>query len=377
MMVRFLNRASADVNGHDPMIFRSRKPRESTIAVQDPGNGHPLDREGDRELDSVEEIFERIDALSQTNRTARNPQIESRLLELRHRAGVKLTGRSPAELDYSPPDFDRLPNGSGVPEVAPGELTPGLLRAAILRRGCLLIRGFLDPGQSNRLLQGVERAFEMRASPDSTESGNGAYYREFEPTPQFDLESERGWVNRDTGGLWGADSPTVMFDMLDAFEKNGLRGLATDYLGERPAVAVNKCTLRRVKPETGGGYSLWHQDGAFMGDVRALNVWVSLSRCGDVAPGLDIVPRRIEQVLPTGTEGALFDWSVSPAVVEEAAGDVAITRPIFEPGDVLLFDELCLHSTAAEPEMPNTRYAIESWFFGPSGFPADYAPLAV
>jgi hypothetical protein len=44
---------------------------------------------------------------------------------------------------------------------------------------------------------------------------------------------------------------------------------------------------------------------------------------------------------------------------------------------VLLFDELCVHSTAAEPEMPNTRYAIESWFFGTSVFPADYAPLAV
>ena len=29
-----------------------------------------------------------------------------------------------------------------------------------------------------------------------------------------------------------------------------------------------------------------------MGDVRALNVWLSLSRCGDEAPGMDVVPRR-------------------------------------------------------------------------------------
>jgi hypothetical protein len=140
---------------------------------------------------------------------------------------------------------------------------------------------------------------------------------------------------------------------------------------------VNKSTLRRVTPDVGKGFSLWHQDGAFLGDVRALNVWLSLSRCGDVAPGLDIVPRRIDHVLPTGTEGAIFDWSVSQAVVEEAAGDVAIARPIFEPGDVLLFDDLCVHATAAEPEMPNPRYAIENWFFGPSGFPGNYAPLAV
>ncbi len=64
----------------------------------------------------------------------------------------------------------------------------------------------------------------------------------------------------------------------------------------------------------------WHQDGAFLGGVRALNVWLSLSHCGDDAPGLDIVPKRIDRVVPTGTEGAAFDWSVSQAVVDEAAG---------------------------------------------------------
>ena len=114
-----------------------------------------------------------------------------------------------------------------------------------------------------------------------------------------------------------------------------------------------------------------------MGEVNALNVWLSLSRCGDEAPGLDIVARRLDHVVPTGTEGAVFDWSASQAVAEEAAGDAGIARPIFEPGDALLFDELLLHATAAEPDMPNVRYAVESWFFGPSGFPPEYAPLAV
>jgi hypothetical protein len=52
-------------------------------------------------------------------------------------------------------------------------------------------------------------------------------------------------------------------------------------------------------------------------------------------------------------------------------------RPIFEPGDALFFDELFLHQTASDPAMPNPRYAIESWFFAPSGFPGDYAPLVV
>ena len=49
---------------------------------------------------------------------------------------------------------------------------------------------------------------------------------------------------------------------------------------------------------------------------------------------------------------------------------------LVEAGDVLLFDDLFVHQTGSDPSMPNPRYAIESWFFGASGFPADYAPLA-
>ena len=63
-------------------------------------------------------------------------------------------------------------------------------------------------------------------------------------------------------------------------------------------------------------------------------------------------------------------------MAEKCAGEVGIKRPIFEPGDVMLFDELFLHSTAADPGMTETRYAIETWFFGPSAFPDEYTPLA-
>ena len=54
----------------------------------------------------------------------------------------------------------------------------------------------------------------------------------------------------------------------------------------------------------------------------------------------------------------------------------ASCRPIFDPGDALLFDDLFLHQTGSDPSMPNTRYAIESWFFGPSAYPDEYVPIA-
>jgi hypothetical protein len=136
---------------------------------------------------------------------------------------------------------------------------------------------------------------------------------------------------------------------------------------------VQKCTLRKAEPSVTGA---WHQDGAFMGDVRSLNVWLSLSRCGDVAPGLDLVPRRLDHLVPTGGEGTIIADQVSPLTAAEAAGELGIVRPVFEPGDVLLFDELFLHQTASDPAMRNPRFAIESWFFAPSAFPKTYVPLA-
>jgi hypothetical protein len=173
-----------------------------------------------------------------------------------------------------------------------------------------------------------------------------------------------------------------MFRLLEIFERTGITRLATSYLGEVPLISVNKCTLRKVEPYTIVGRdqkpaSAWHQDGAFLGEVRALNVWVALSHCGDDAPGLDLVPKRLDYIVPTGTEGAEYDWSLSLAEVDKAAGETGTARPIFEAGDVMLFDEMFLHSTATEPDMPHTRFAAETWFFGPSKFPDKYTPVSV
>jgi hypothetical protein len=353
------------------MIFRSKRDRDAGTAV------------AGEDAESVEALFEEIDGLTRENRADPDPDVERRILKLRHRAGLQLVRNQQESPEFAEPAFDRVPDDSNPPEVSPDEVTPELLRGAMLRSGCLLIRGLIDAEQARRLQEGIDRAIEARDAGGNGASGS-PYYKEFEPEPPFDLHAERGWVS-DASGLWAADSPRVLCDLLDMLERSGLQRLATDYLGERPAISVNKCTLRKVSPDIfdESRYteekkpSAWHQDGAFLGDdIRALNVWLSLSRCGDVAPGMDIVPRRLEEIAPTGTEGAAFDWSVSQTVAEEAAGDVPILRPIFEPGDVLLFDEMFLHATAAEPEMPNTRYAVESWFFGPSGFPSDYAPLA-
>ncbi|HEY1236936.1 MAG TPA: hypothetical protein VGE91_01270 [Solirubrobacterales bacterium] len=322
---------------------------------------------------STEELLAEIDELTRVNRESSDGQTEIRLAELRHAAGIRHHDDPDPVAGYPEPAFDQLPDRNGdLAGVRPDQLTPELIRAGILRDGCLLVRGLVDPDAALALARDIDSAFEARDASAEGGAADPAYYNEFVPAPAFRESLNRDWI-AGGGGLWAADSPHLLFEMLDTFDRAGLRDAIRGYLGEPPVISVQKCTLRRVDPDAGRG---WHQDGAFMGDVRALNVWLSLSRCGDEAPGMDIVPRRLDHIVPTGTEGAIFEWSVSEQVAEESAGEVGVLRPIFEPGDILLFDELFLHSTAAEPEMPKSRWAIESWFFGASASPAEYSPLA-
>jgi hypothetical protein len=346
------------------MIFRRKRDQATAVAERDPEAGRP-----------TEELFAEIASLTRANLERRDPETERRLVELRHLAGLRLMDAPAGRPSYPEPAFDQLPARNGeLPGVSPDLLTPELVRAGILRDGCLLIRGLVDRADAEQLVEEIESAFRARDASTGGDEVDRGYYNELEPDPRFTGFKAREFV-AEGGGLWVADSPHVLFRMLDAFQRCGLRDVIEGYLGEPPVISVQKCTLRKVDPAEHSGRG-WHQDGAFMGDVRALNVWLSLSRCGDESPGMEIVPRRLDHIVPTGTEGAVFDWSVSPQVAEESAGDAGVLRPIFEPGDVLLFDDLFLHTTAAEPEMTKSRWAIESWFFGSSASPEDYAPLA-
>jgi Phytanoyl-CoA dioxygenase (PhyH) len=324
---------------------------------------------------SSDELLEEIEELTRSNGEHRNPEAEVRLVNLRHAVGIQLMEAGGSGARFPEPAFDRLPDrNGGLAGITPEQLTPEVLRAGILRDGCLLVRGVLSRDEAGHLVEQISAAFRALDELQAGRPADAGFYREFPLEPRFNREDHaRAWTVSG-GGLWVADSPHLMFEMLECFDRAGLTDVIANYLGEQPAISVQKCTLRKVDPDAGHS---WHQDGAFLGEVRALNVWLALSRCGDESPGMDVVPKRLDQIVPTGTEGAIFEWSVSPQLAEEAAGEGGVLRPIFNPGDVLLFDELFLHSTAADPSMKKSRMAIESWFFGASASPEQYAPLAV
>jgi Phytanoyl-CoA dioxygenase (PhyH) len=317
--------------------------------------------------------LEAIRRLTEANRAQRDAQIEERLATLRYDVFPSLARRSPDEL---PPEVAREGPGEPLTATDPRDLDLPTLRRGLARHGCVLVRGLIPRERAEALARGVDRALDAFDGCEASGSESAPpWYVPFAPASTGDFASRRrGWV-RASGGLWTADSPRMLFELTELAEDSGIAALIEAYFGERPALSANKCTLRRVPTDTNTN---WHQDGAFMGrHVRSLNLWLALSPCGVDASGLDIVPQRFDEILPTGTEGAYFNWSVSPLVVEDAAGGPdAIMSPEFGPGDAMLFDHMFLHRTGITPRMTKERWAIEAWFFAPSSYPDGQIPLA-
>ena len=270
-----------------------------------------------------------------------------------------------------------------MPEVPRDQFTARALREGILRHGCLLVRGLVDHARIEPLVEGINRAFDgydahERGAPASA---TAPWFVPFEPGAgevvigrAWDPLIPRGWA-RDAGGVMTVDSPRTAFRTIEALDEARVGEVLGDYFGEPPALSVKKSTLRRTLPDS---RTWWHQDGAFLGaDIRSVNVWLALSHCGDFAPGLDLIPQRFDRILETGSGDAEFDWSIGSDVIEREARGTGVVRPIFEPGDALLFDERLPHSTAVSAEMNRDRFAIETWFFAPIVVPGRSDPPRV
>jgi len=282
---------------------------------------------------------------------------------------------APPKADWPPRFEDPFPRQTGVPEVSATELSAAVLGGALQHHGSLIVRGLASAAHAGLLIEDIDRALDAYdadvaglARPEQLR-----WFSRFTPGTGYSYtELERRWGRQSGGQLLVADSPRALFDVVEIFTAIGFGGLLADYLGEWPVLSLKKSTLRRTPPTS---ETEWHQDGAFLGGAtRTVNAWLACSPCGIDAPSLDVVARRLDGVVETGTGGSAFNWSVGPAVAQRVAGG-DIVRPVFAAGDALLLDQLTLHRTGVGPGMSQTRYAVESWFFAPSTYPHDQVPI--
>jgi hypothetical protein len=300
----------------------------------------------------------RLQDLTKENRIERSSARERAVLALRHDIAVKRLrdpgSLHPVEPSAAPSEFE-----DDLPVVQGTMIDASVVRAAITQYGSLLVRHLIPRKAARRLVSVIDRVF------DGFDAGD-AQNEWFSPFPGRDdsVSATRAWL-RTKGGILTGDSPRATFEVAEVFTDAGIDRLAEAYLGQPPIISLDKWTIRRGTFDNG---IEWHQDGAFLGErVSALNVWLALSACGTDAPSLDVIPRRLDEIVSTGTEGASYSWSVAEDVAIRVAGPEGWRRPRFGPGDALLFDEKLLHRTGGDATMPQRRYAIETWFFAPSG----------
>jgi hypothetical protein len=348
------------------VIWRGRAQRRAARALE----------QAEREVQDGRAL-DAIASLTSANRALHDARLEQRLVEVRHQAYGQLD-RRPGRPDWPPSFPDRFGSADTIPDAAPADLTGDLIGSAITHQGALRVRGLVGRDDVEHLVAGIDRAFEARDRWVDDSSARPPWFVPFVPTdPEVAAHLSRKFAV-EAGAVWTGDSPRLLFELLDLYETIGLRAAAQDYLGERPAVSLRKCTLRRVPPDL--DRAAWHQDGAFLGaDVRSLNVWLALSECGGgaAAPGLELVPRRLDRVLETGTTGTYLPWAVSPLLVDELVEQTGTptVRPHFDAGDALLFDDRFLHRTGVAGDLSRPRYALETWLFAPSSYPDDQIPL--
>jgi hypothetical protein len=318
---------------------------------------------------------EAIELLSAYNSANPSPQIENQLTQLRHDAFFELDHPKPA-LAWPPSPADIFDTSSDIPEILASEIDVVKAHAGVFKHGSLIIRGLLSSKQISVLADCVENAFQAFDDTDSR-GDHQSWFTELQSHQGLrSIEFDRPWV-RSGGGVLAAESPRALFHLIEIFQEIGMIDLITEYLGERPALSVKKTTLRRTESNLDATNG-WHQDGAFLGEgIRTLNVWVALTDCGIDSPSMDMIPRRLDGLVPTGTEGAMFNWSVSPLAIEDVCKGGQPQHLVFKAGDAIIFDEVNLHRTSTLPDMTKTRLAIESWFFAPSCYPIDQLPILI
>jgi len=303
--------------------------------------------------------------------------VEKHLVALRIAAAdaPRATPGSPVAI---PPDPFPATSDS-PPETRPDTVNARLLAGALHHHGSLLVRSALPRTSVDRLVAAIEHSFAERAAlGEAADAGSSPWFapsREWENRAGSSAPVLRAWTARCNAMLL-VDSPRAFRIVTDALIGTGLVDTVAEYLGERPVLSAEKTSLRRIPPEARAS---WHQDGSFMGaETRAVNVWIALTDCGTGtdAPGLHVVPRRVESIVPFGTDGNLHSITVSPEHVRGAQGSVDPCTPFFAAGDALVFDQLLLHATGGEVEgLTRPRLAIEAWLLAPSTFPDAYVPV--
>lgn len=321
--------------------------------------------------------YDALDMVAEANRRHSSLDVERAFVDILLQTGpASETGEAGNGVASVHPTTSLQTEYGKIPEIPAAELNAEILREAIESSGHLIVRGYFSAEDAASIRDCVDHALNSRVEihEGKTSADSPWYY----PSPYFpglhEAYSQRNSNKKyhRTGSFKVVDSPRGTFTVLEIYHKYGVKRLVSEFFGEPPLLATRKWVFRHVAPRPpgtpiGGG---WHQDGQFMGEnARALNMWVALNECGEgtPAPGIELLPKRLDRVVEFGTRGAKLHWVVGGDLVDELSADVGVVSPHFGAGDAVFFDHLSLHRSGLAPGQTQNRYALESWFYARTG----------
>lgn len=136
--------------------------------------------------------------------------------------------------------------------------------------------------------------------------------------------------------------------------------------GNYVAFPLLKCIFRYQRPDHINSFLPYHQDAdGTRVEHHIVNCWTALDECGAHAPGIELINCPLHEL-----HSDLFVYEtldkVGPDLLQKKLDDVmsrfgcyGITRPIFQPGDGIIFDHLVMHRTYFNPDMIRPRMSLE------------------
>jgi len=273
--------------------------------------------------------------------------------------------------------------------VDPPEAVVGALR----RTGCVLLRNALprcpllvaaDAVQANarRLKELVGRevndmplCFADRQCLDPNIVGlKGASLSDFTDPLNFSgfdrswfYEGERNYKR----WFWdnGAAFPNLI---LGLFTRSILPAIYHGLYGEPMVCPYAQCAVRYQRVDLREKSYAFHQDASYHSrdplHHSGLTTWIPLTDCGADAPGLELYPQALDEVLPLppGITGRHLFCEES-TVLDRYGG--RLWAPEMAAGDVLMFNHFVVHRSHITSDMTRERQSAEIRLFPRSGIP--------
>ena len=270
---------------------------------------------------------------------------------------------------------------TALPDYDANSITAEQFQSALERHSVILLRNAVSPERVKFMRDLVVNIYSEydRLMPRRM-AGEDVSKEAFYTVPRLwtDLTPEFFNNFRKYGSILLAYNLFAAEEVVQTISSFAFLPFVETFLGAQPMLGLNPSSVRKGDPFA-GGRCLFHQDGQFLGGpgIKTLNTWVALDDCGVDAPGVEVIPQRVGDILKCGGSDVDMSWEITDdTVFDRFGGRQAAWAPQINAGDVLAFDQMNVHRTHITPGMGRERYALECWMF-PAKKEYDYHLLSV